>query len=175
MHNSPIHWQVEDSLFGPMLIAASAQGLCRLSFCEGPEQLQALYPDAALQENGAWTAELALLIGAIVAGDIILNADEPLPFKMDLRGTPFQIAVWQLLLAIPAGETRSYGDLTRMLGTAGADRAVGRANGANPIAIIIPCHRVIRSDGALGGYAYGLEMKRALLQREGALQADLFG
>lgn len=88
--------------------------------------------------------------------------------------TPFQHRVWERLRAIPYGSTQSYGDLARALGDPGAIRAVGRANGLNPIAILVPCHRVIGSDGSLTGYAGGLERKRFLLTLEGALAAGLF-
>jgi methylated-DNA-[protein]-cysteine S-methyltransferase len=86
-----------------------------------------------------------------------------------LRGTPFQTGVWNALRAIPYGHTISYGELARRVGQPTAVRAVGRANGANPIAIVIPCHRVIGIDGSLTGYAGGLDRKRALLQLEDAL------
>ncbi len=93
---------------------------------------------------------------------------------LDLRGTEFQRQCWQALLAIPYGETRSYAQLARMVGRPRAGRAVGLANGANPIAIIVPCHRVIASDGTLGGYGGGLPAKRWLLELEQrhALAAD---
>jgi methylated-DNA-[protein]-cysteine S-methyltransferase len=86
--------------------------------------------------------------------------------RLDLQGTPFQRNVWSLLMTIPAGETRSYGELARELGKPRAARAVGAANGANPIAIFVPCHRVIGSTGALTGYAWGQERKRWLLDHE---------
>ena len=89
-------------------------------------------------------------------------------------GTEFECTVWDTLLTIPAGETRSYADIARTVGNPNASRAVGRANGANPIAILIPCHRVVASDGTLHGYAGGLDKKRRLLDHEGA-QAPLFG
>ena len=91
-------------------------------------------------------------------------------FSLPLRakGTPFQQAVWSLLLEIPYGETRTYGDLARALGKPGASRAVGMANHHNPISILIPCHRVIGADGSLTGYGGGLDMKRFLLTLEGA-------
>ncbi|MDR2514229.1 MAG: methylated-DNA--[protein]-cysteine S-methyltransferase [Christensenellaceae bacterium] len=85
------------------------------------------------------------------------------------QGTAFQQAVWQALLAIPYGETLSYGQLAARLGSPKAARAVGSANGRNPIALVIPCHRVIETSGGLGGYAYGLPIKRALLSLEGSL------
>jgi methylated-DNA-[protein]-cysteine S-methyltransferase len=94
-------------------------------------------------------------------------------FPLDLRGTDFQIACWQALLAIPYGETRSYGDIARAVGKGNAFRAVGMANNRNPIAIVVPCHRVIASDGTLCGYGGGLEIKRILLELEGALSGTL--
>jgi len=83
-----------------------------------------------------------------------------------VRGTAFQEAVWRALRAIPPGETRSYAELAAAAGSPGATRAAGSACGANPLAVVVPCHRVMRSDGAPGGYAWGLERKRALLARE---------
>lgn len=94
-------------------------------------------------------------------------------FPLDLRGTDFQIACWRALLAIPYGETRSYADIARAVGKPNAFRAVGMANNRNPIAIVVPCHRVIASNGTLCGYGGGLEVKRKLLQLEGALSGML--
>ncbi len=92
---------------------------------------------------------------------------------LDLRGTDFQLRVWNALLAIPFGETRSYGDVARTIGApTGASRAVGTANGSNPVAIVVPCHRVIASGGKLGGYGGGLPLKRRLLALEHASPAD---
>lgn len=89
------------------------------------------------------------------------------------RGTPFQVAVWRALARIPFGETCSYGELARTVGRPSASRAVGAANGANPIAIIVPCHRVIAADGTLGGYSGGLDLKRRLLALEKSLVSEL--
>jgi methylated-DNA-[protein]-cysteine S-methyltransferase len=89
-------------------------------------------------------------------------------FPLDLRGTDFQLACWQALLAIPYGETRSYGDIARAVGRPQGFRAVGMANNRNPAAIVVPCHRVIASDGTLCGYGGGLEIKRNLLELERA-------
>lgn len=94
-------------------------------------------------------------------------------FPLDLRGTPFQLACWSALLAIPYGETRSYADIARAIGRANAFRAVGMANNRNPIAIVVPCHRVVASDGTLCGYGGGLDLKRKLLELEGALSGML--
>ena len=98
---------------------------------------------------------------------------DPIDVPLDVGGTAFQQSVWAALRRIPAGETRSYADIARAVGSPNAVRAAGAANGANRVAIIIPCHRVIRSGGKLGGYAYGLERKSMLLARE-SRQANLF-
>jgi methylated-DNA-[protein]-cysteine S-methyltransferase len=94
-------------------------------------------------------------------------------FPLDLRGTDFQLACWRALLAIPYGETRTYADIARAVGKPRAFRAVGMANNRNPVAIVVPCHRVIASDGTLCGYGGGLEVKRRLLELEGALNGRL--
>ncbi|MEP6173742.1 MAG: methylated-DNA--[protein]-cysteine S-methyltransferase, partial [Parasphingorhabdus sp.] len=85
---------------------------------------------------------------------------------LDVQGTAFQEAVWRELRKIPEGETRSYADVAAAIGKPKAVRAVGSANGANNVAVLIPCHRVVRSDGTMGGYAYGLEIKQLLLEKE---------
>jgi methylated-DNA-[protein]-cysteine S-methyltransferase len=94
-------------------------------------------------------------------------------FPLDPRGTDFQLACWRALLAIPYGETRSYADIARAVGKPNAFRAVGMANNRNPIAIVVPCHRVIASNGTLCGYGGGLDVKRKLLELEGALTGTL--
>jgi O-6-methylguanine DNA methyltransferase len=94
-------------------------------------------------------------------------------FALDLRGTDFQLACWRALLAIPYGETRTYADIARTVGKPHAFRAVGMANNRNPVAIVVPCHRVIASDGTLCGYGGGLEVKRKLLELEGGLSGVL--
>lgn len=94
-------------------------------------------------------------------------------FKLDLRGTDFQLACWRALLEIPYGETRTYADIARAVGKPQGYRAVGMANNRNPIAIVVPCHRVIASDGTLCGYGGGLDIKRTLLELEGALSGTL--
>ncbi len=92
---------------------------------------------------------------------------------IEAEGTSFQKRVWAELAAIPFGQTRSYGQLATALGQSGASRAVGRANAANPLALLVPCHRVIGADGALGGFAFGVPIKQHLLTHEGAWPADL--
>lgn len=163
-----IRWAVVPTTLGDMLVAATDKGVCRLSFGEGRGALEARFPNAELVAGGA---EFARLLD-----EVIRAVETPGDFAhipLDVKGTAFQEAVWRELRRIPAGETRSYAELAAAAGNPGAVRAAGSANGANNVAVLIPCHRVIRSDGSLGGYAYGLEVKRALLQREGALDDEL--
>ncbi len=156
-----IHWAVVDTSLGQMLVAATNKGVCRLSFDEGREALEVRFPQAELIAGGTdFAALLDQVIAAVEApGDF---AHIPL----DVKGTAFQEAVWRELQRIPAGETRSYAQLAAAVGKPKAVRAAGSANGANNVAVLIPCHRVIRTGGGLGGYAYGLEIKRKLLEKE---------
>ena len=157
-----IRWAVVESSLGPMLVAASDKGVCRLSFGRGREELERLFPKAELVEGGA---EFAALLQRVVAAidDPASGRDIP----VDVRGTAFQERVWQELRKIPPGETRSYAEIAAAAGNPRAVRAAGSANGANHVPVLIPCHCVVRSDGSLGGYAYGLEIKQKLLEREG--------
>ena len=157
-----IRWTVAHSPLGPMLVAATAKGICRLSFDEGEEALRKRFPNAAILADDGSMAELVQ--GALAA----VRQPSTMPdLPLDVAGTAFQQAVWQELRRIPAGETRSYAQIAAAVGKPGAVRAAGSANGANNVAVLIPCHRVVRSDGSLGGYAYGLERKRRLLEAEG--------
>ncbi|HEY6816750.1 MAG TPA: methylated-DNA--[protein]-cysteine S-methyltransferase, partial [Croceibacterium sp.] len=156
-----IRWATVESSLGPMLVAATDQGVCRLSFGRGREELERLFPNAELVEGGA---EFAGLLQRVIAAvdDPASGRDIP----VDVRGTAFQERVWQELRRIPPGETRSYTEIAAAAGNARAVRAAGSANGANHVAVLIPCHCVVRSDGSLGGYAYGLAIKQKLLERE---------
>ncbi len=156
-----IHWAIAETSIGMMLVAATEKGICRLSFGEGEEDLRARFPNADLRPvNDA----MADLVGRTVAA--VDNPGRPHDLPLDVRGTAFQEAVWRELMRIPAGETRSYAEIAAAVGKPKAVRAAGSANGANNVAVLIPCHRVIRSDGSLGGYAYGLEIKERLLAKE---------
>jgi AraC family transcriptional regulator of adaptative response/methylated-DNA-[protein]-cysteine methyltransferase len=157
-----IRWAVVESSLGPMLVAATDKGVCRLSFGRGREELERLFPKAELVEGGADFAALAQRVIAAV-DDPASGRDIP----VDVRGTAFQERVWQELRKIPPGETRSYAEIAAAAGNPKAVRAAGSANGANHVPVLIPCHCVVRSDGSLGGYAYGLEIKQKLLEREG--------
>lgn len=156
-----IHWAVIPTSLGDMLVAATAKGVCRLSFAEGREDLVTRFPNAELVEGDAAFAQLF----ADVAG-AVEQPGRSRAIPLDVRGTAFQEAVWRELQRIPAGETRTYAQIAGAIGKPGAVRAAGSANGANNVAVLIPCHRVIRSDGSIGGYAYGEAIKRELLERE---------
>ena len=158
-----IHWTLVDTTLGNMLVAATEKGVCCLSFDEGEEELRARFPNAALVEAGDEFRRLFEQATAAVEQPVNATTAE---IPLDVKGTAFQQRVWQALREIPAGETRSYGELAAALGNPKASRAVGGANGANNIAVLIPCHRVIAADGGLGGYAYGTEIKAELLRRE---------
>ncbi len=158
-----IRWAVVGTYLGPMLVAATEKGVCRLSFNEGVDDLAVRFPAAELIEGGKdFASLLAEVIRAVEA------PGQPHSVPLDVRGTAFQEAVWRELRRIPAGETRSYSDIADAVGKPKATRACGSANGANNVAVLIPCHRVVRSDGSMGGYAYGLDIKRKLLARERA-------
>ncbi|QBM77579.1 bifunctional DNA-binding transcriptional regulator/O6-methylguanine-DNA methyltransferase Ada [Sphingomonas sp. AAP5] len=157
-----IRWILAETSLGPMLVAATDKGLCRVSFDEDEGALRARFPHAAIVPGGAALADLAARVVASVESP---ERDQDLP--LDVRGTAFQEAIWQALREIPLGETRSYAELAAAAGTPKAVRAAGSACGANPVSIVVPCHRAQRSDGTLGGYAYGIDRKVALRDREG--------
>lgn len=156
---------------GAIQIGVSAKGVCWLSFDETAERLLRQFPAARPAEAGEAAAALAERVVAAIEAPSPAMHEIPL----DLRGTPFQLKVWEALRRIPLGETRSYGELAAMLATAGASRAVGAANAANRIAVLVPCHRVVAANGSLGGYAWGLALKAELLRRESAAAPPLAG
>lgn len=156
-----IHWANVETSLGQMLVAATGKGVCCLSFNEDEKELRARFPKADLQPgHDAFQALLR---------QVTASVEKPGDFShipLDVQGTAFQEAVWQELQKIPLGETRSYAEIAAAIGKPKAVRAVGSANGANNVAVLIPCHRVVRSDGSMGGYAYGLDIKEQLLSRE---------
>ena len=151
------------SPLGTVLIAASERGLCSVKLGDEPARLASLlgeeFNQAQLSEKPL--PELKTKILAFIDGEVSL-ARVPL----DIRGTVFQRRVWETLRRIPRGETRTYQDIARAIGAPRAVRAVGSACGANPVALAVPCHRAVRTDGGLGGYAWGLQRKRKLLALE---------
>jgi AraC family transcriptional regulator of adaptative response/methylated-DNA-[protein]-cysteine methyltransferase len=157
-----IRWTHFDSPLGEMFIAATNKGICRLTFDDSEESLKRLFPKATIVEDGGGLKEL--VEGALNAIEQPLAAHH---LPIDVAGTAFQEAVWRELRKIPAGETRSYAEIAAAIGAPKAVRAVGSANGDNHVVVLIPCHRVIRSDGSLGGYGGGIERKKKLLAAEG--------
>ena len=150
---------------GLLLVAATERGLCKVRFGGGRralvDALRAELPRARLERADEELAEAAGVVSELAEGG---PADVHLP--LDVRATAFQARVWEALRQIPHGHTRSYAGVAAALGTPSATRAVANACGANPVALVIPCHRVVRSDGTLGGYRWGIEIKAALLRRE---------
>lgn len=159
-----IHWAVVPTTLGNMLVAATDQGVCRLAFGLTGDDLAAQFPNAALVEGGSEFA--ALLTDVVAAVESPARANNHIP--LDVQGTAFQEAVWRELRRIPPGETRSYADIAAAIGKPAAVRAAGTANGANQVAVLIPCHRVVPKGGGVGGYAWGPDIKEELLRREGA-------
>lgn len=151
---------------GAILVAATDKGICAILLGDDPEllarDLQDRFPQAELRGAEAdFEATVARVVGLVERPE--LGLDLPL----DVRGTAFQQRVWQALRAIPAGATVSYAELAARVGVASGARAIAGACAANPIAVAIPCHRVVRQDGSLSGYRWGVERKAALLKREG--------
>jgi AraC family transcriptional regulator, regulatory protein of adaptative response / methylated-DNA-[protein]-cysteine methyltransferase len=166
--NEVIHYEIIDTSLGRLLVAVSARGVCEASFGNDDIELIAAttrrFPDADLELADERAHELALAFAAAVE-----NPAAPADVPLDLRGTPFQHAVWEALSGIPSGSTITYGELARRVGRPTAVRAVAQACGANPVGVVVPCHRVIGADGSLTGYASGIDRKRVLLEREDRL------
>ena len=155
-------WGAIESPLGELTILASDDGVRAIAF-EG-EVAEEAQVDFWRAENHSVIDEAIRQLTAYFEGDL-----KTFDLPLDLHGTEFQKRVWDLLVEIPFGETRTYGDLARELDDVGASQAVGAANGNNPGAIVVPCHRVIGASGDLTGYAGGMEKKRWLLEHEGVL------
>lgn len=161
-----------NSPFGRVLMAATNEGLCAITLATNDAvdeatalaNLAARFPKATLQEDTKNLPTLAVQLFSHPTEAASTKPHEPL--VLHLKGTPFQLKVWETLLTIPLGETRSYGWVARQLAQPGANRAVGTAVGANPVFYVVPCHRVIRSDGSLGQYYWGAAVKAAILEWE---------
>jgi methylated-DNA-[protein]-cysteine S-methyltransferase len=152
-----------DSPVGPIALVASERGLLKLHFDMPAEPFR---PEAEWLESRQALLPYIAQLERYFAGEL-----QRFTLPLDLRGTGFQKRCWEALLRIPYGQTRSYAEIAREVGLPRAPRAVGQANHHNPIAIIVPCHRVIESNGGLGGYGGGLDAKRLLLRLEGAILA----
>jgi len=163
-----VAFTIVDSCFDRILIATTRTGVCWIGLSDSDAHLEGELrgdlPAASCSHDNDGLAPIARNVVDFVAGR---TSEIVLP--VDFRATPFQLAVWQQLCAIPWGETRSYGEIARRLGRPDTSRAVGAANGANPLALVIPCHRAVGADGSLIGYRWGLEYKRRLLRHERSL------
>jgi methylated-DNA-[protein]-cysteine S-methyltransferase len=146
-----------DSPLGELLLVGDGESLLRLGFASAE-------PPPPAREDGGAFAPVIEQLEQYFAGE-----RRAFDVPLDLRGSDFQRSVWSALLEIPYGATASYGEIARRVGRPGKARAVGRANGSNPVAVIVPCHRVIGADGTLTGYGGGMERKRALLDLEAGI------
>lgn len=160
-----------DCPFGRLLVGATTKGVCFIGFAELDQalidDLRRRFPKAQITTDDAG---LAATLAAVVA--FLREPSQALDLPLDLRGTAFQQRVWRMLCRIPAGETRTYAQLAAMAGHPKAVRAVARSCATNPVALAVPCHRVIGSDGRLTGYRWGIARKQALLESERRLKAD---
>ena len=160
-----LHFSISPCALGLVLVAASERGVCAILLGDAPglleDELRSRFPAAQLEHAGAGFSD--------TVARVITLIDEPsggFTLPLDVRGTAFQQRVWAALRRIPHGTTTTYSALANQLGMPKAVRAVASACAANPVAVAIPCHRVVRQDGALAGYRWGLERKKALLARE---------
>jgi AraC family transcriptional regulator of adaptative response/methylated-DNA-[protein]-cysteine methyltransferase len=169
-----ITWACRETVLGPLLMAATDRGVCFAQFgddCESLRgQLQAEFPHAGLEVYGGRSGgDLERWIDALNA---YLQNRQPRPeVPLDLKGTAFQVKVWEFLLGLRDGEVASYSEVAEAIGRPKAVRAAASACAANRVAVLVPCHRILRADGGLGGYRWGLERKRALLDAERARKA----
>jgi AraC family transcriptional regulator of adaptative response/methylated-DNA-[protein]-cysteine methyltransferase len=167
-----IHFALGTCFLGVVLVAATDKGVCAIMLGDNAaaltRDLEARFPHADFVGGDRSFRELVATVVALVE-----TPARSVGLPLDVRGTAFQQRVWQALRDIPAGSTVSYADIARRIGAPKAVRGVARACAANPVAVVIPCHRVVRADGALAGYRWGIERKRALLDRESSHKADV--
>jgi O-6-methylguanine DNA methyltransferase len=182
-----LHFTTLTSPVGPLFLAASDRGLVALEFDARLPGQQTIRPnprdfrsESERSSDRARDRALRFEPSELTMKPYVKELEEyfaghrrQFSFELDLRGTNFQLACWRALVEIPYGETRTYADIARAVCKPNGFRAVGMANNRNPVAIVVPCHRVIASDGTLCGYGGGLEVKRKLLELEGALSGTL--
>jgi AraC family transcriptional regulator of adaptative response/methylated-DNA-[protein]-cysteine methyltransferase len=169
-----ILYTVTASPLGALLVAITERGLCKVDIGDDPEDLEAgltreFHRAELHRDDDALTAVVADVLARIEGR----APDHELP--IDVQGTAFQRRVWEELRRIPLGKTRTYGDVAASIGSPGASRAVGSACGANPVPVVVPCHRVVPATGGVGNYGLGPHRKRRLLEREGAMPGDADG
>ncbi len=171
-----ISWACRETVLGPILMAATDRGVCFAQFGDDraalAAQLQREFPQAELQQSdGAGSHQLDRWIDAL--NGYIQNKQPRPELPLDLKGTAFQIKVWEFLLSLQDGDVISYSEVAQAIDQPKAVRAAASACGANRIAVLVPCHRILRGDGGLGGYRWGLERKRALLDAERARKSSV--
>jgi AraC family transcriptional regulator of adaptative response/methylated-DNA-[protein]-cysteine methyltransferase len=165
-----IRYQTADSEFGKLLVAGTERGVCSVRLADTEAELgvrlREEYPEAAIERDDGslrgWAAQII---------DYLKGTRVRMDLPLDIQGTAFQLRVWRALQEIGYGSTKTYGEVAAEIGKPGASRAVGNACGSNPVALVIPCHRVVGANGALGGYGLGIERKKLLLAREAQGQA----
>ncbi len=162
-NDGTVRYAIMNSTWGGLLVAGSAAGLVRVNFLQGAHPKP---PEPGWVEDGRFLADALRQLRAYFDGEL-----ETFQLSLARQGTPFQQAVWGALQEIPYGQMISYGKLAARVGKPSAARAVGAANGANPVPIVVPCHRVIGAGGRLTGYGEGLPIKEDLLRLEGAYPA----
>ncbi len=173
--NERIRFAVTACDLGHLLVAATSKGVCAVTLGDDPGELERLlrakFPAADIVPDGSANGEIARMTRQVFNR----RSEDPRASELplDLRATAFQMRVWQALQRIPRGETRSYGEVARSIGQPTAVRAVARACASNPVAVVIPCHRVVGSDGKLTGYRWGVERKKKLLEAEGVGTSQL--
>jgi AraC family transcriptional regulator, regulatory protein of adaptative response / methylated-DNA-[protein]-cysteine methyltransferase len=174
MESRSIVYGIQGCSLGRLLVAATERGVCRIALGDGDEELEFLlrseFPCAPLVRDEVAVKPWGEAVAAYAAGHA-----PRLELPLDVAGSRFQRRVWAALQCIPRGETRTYGEIARQVGVEKGARAVARACAANPVAIAVPCHRVVPADGTLGGYRFGTERKRALLRTEASAALEKGG
>ncbi len=158
-----IRYSYTESLYGNIFVASTSSGICHLTFYEDASaalaELKARFPNAHFVPEADTSQHNAI---AALQPD----SGASVPVELHVKCTDYQRRVWEVLLAIPPGRLTTYGDIARKLGQPGGSRAAGTAVGSNPVAVLIPCHRVVQSGGAVGGYRWGSDRKKAIIRRE---------
>lgn len=156
-----IRYALGDSTLGPIVAALSGGGLAFVAFDEGVAQLEASFPEADLVEDKAALQETIAKLTQLID-----HPEDDASFTLDLQGSDFERRVWNALREIPTGTTATYGEIASRIGAPRQAREVGEACAANRLAVVVPCHRIVKKDGSISGYRWGVRRKRALLERE---------